>query len=141
MSPGRKVPLGNPTYLLALVACLGCLLLAFANLHQERVVHWILADPAESAFRMRALLALLGVIGVLPVALMAFFAGRLSLAVSASGRYPPPGVELGRRIRVREGAEAHSMARSLRFVAILLCVITVGTPILFWMLAVTITPR
>jgi len=131
----------NPTFALALVASLGCLLLAFANLNQEKVVEWIVSDPEHTGFRLRALLALLGLVGVLPVAFVAAFAARLSMAISASGRYPPPGVALRRRTVVREGAEADSIARRLRIGAILLGAIALAIPLLFWWLAATLTPR
>jgi hypothetical protein len=130
----------NPTFALALVATLGCLLLAFANLNQERVVEWIVSDPERTAFRLRALLALLGLVGVLPVALMAAFAARLSIAISTSGRYPPPGVALRQRTEVRRGAEADSIARRLRIAAIVLGAIALAIPPLFWWLAATLTP-
>lgn len=130
----------NPTFALALVAALGCLLLAFANLNQRRVVEWILADPEQTATRLRALLALLAVVGILPVGFMSIFTARLSMAVSRSGRYPPPGVSLGRRTRVRQGAEAHAMARSLRLVAIVMAFIALAIPAIFWWLGATLTP-
>ena len=132
-------PLG-PTLALALTASLGRLLLAFANLNQERVVEWIVSDPESTPVRLRSLLALLGVVGVLPVAFMAIFAGRLSMAVSRSGCYPPPGIGLRRRGRVREGAEAAAIARRLRLASILLGAITLAIPLLFWWLAASLTP-
>ena len=130
----------NPTFALALVAALGCLLLAFANLNQERVVGWIVSDPERTAFRLRVLLSALGAVGMLPVAFIAVFAARLSTGISASGRYPPPGIDLRRRTVVREGAEAASMARKFRIAAIVLAAITLAVPVLFWWLATTLTP-
>lgn len=139
MSERRPPSPLNPTFALALIAALGCLLLAFANLNQERVVEWIVSDPENTAFRLRALLALLGVIGVLPVAFVAVFSARLSLRISSSGRYPPPGVEI-RRVRVREGSDAEAIARRLRIGSIVLGCIALSIPLLFWWLAVTLTP-
>lgn len=136
----RPHPL-NPTFAVALVAALGCLLLALANLNQERVVGWILEDPERTATRMRMLLALLAGIAVLPVAVLSYFSGRMSMEVTRTGRYPPPSVALGRKIGLRKGAEAHAAARTLRFVSIVLGAIALGIPVLFWWLAVTLTPQ
>ena len=129
----------NPTLALALVAALGCILLAIANLNQQRVVEWILEDPDQTATRMRTLLALLAIVGVLPVALVSIFTARLSIAVSRTGRYPPEGRPFGRR-GVREGPEAHKMARNLRIVAIVMGALALLIPVVFWWLGTTLTP-
>ena len=117
-----------------------CLLLAFANLNQEQLIEWIVSDTPHTASRMRALLALLAAIGVLPVGFLAVLAARLSVGVSRSGRYPPPGVQLPRSGAVREGDEAAAMARRLRLLAIVLGAIALTIPALFWWLAVRLTP-
>ena len=134
------IGLSNPTFVIALSACLGCILLALANIYRNQVVEWVIAEPEQTAMRMRVLLALLASISVFPVALLGFFAGRLSGAVTRSGRYPPPGVTLRRSARVRKGREAYTAARTLRIVAIALGGIAVLIPVGFWMLAVSITP-
>jgi len=139
---GKRAPHPlNPTFAVALVAALGCLLLALANLNQDRVVGWILEDPEHTATRMRMLLALLAVIAVLPVAFLSYFSGRMSMEVTRTGRYPPPSVALGRKVGLRKGTDAHAAARTLRFVSIMLGAIAVGIPVLFWWLAVTLTPQ
>ena len=134
------VGLWNPTFLIALSACLGCILLALANLYRDQVVGWVVAEPEQTALRMRVLLALLASISVLPAALLGLFAGRLSSAVTRAGRYPPPGVALRRRARIREGQDAYRAARMLRIVAIALGGVTVLIPVGFWLLAARITP-
>lgn len=130
----------NPTFALALVASLGCLLLAVANLNQERIVEWIVSEPEKTPFRLRLLLSTLGCVGVLPVAFIAVYAARLSNGISASGRYPPPEFLPRRSTRIREGPRAAAIARRLRIAAILLAAITLTTPALFWWLGASLTP-
>ena len=136
----REAP-QNPIFAIALAACIGCMLLALASLNQQQIVGWVVEDPEEVRTRLRVVLAVLATFGVLPVALMSFFAGRMSMAVTRTGRYPPPGVRLGRREAVRVGGEAFRAARVLRLVSLVLGAITLAIPAIFWMVGAALTPH
>ena len=130
----------NPTFAIALSACLGCIILALANIYRGQVVEWVVADPDQTATRLRLLLAMLAIVAVFPVGLLSYFSGRLSHAITISGRYPPPGIAMRRSIAVREGRDAYRTARALRLAAIALGGIAAAIPIVFWLLAASLTP-
>lgn len=90
---------------------------------EERVEFW-LAHPEVIAFGCFVLM--------LPVIGIAIYLWRFGAAVVAAKRFPPPGIAVVRDTVILVGAKATYRGRMMQILAVLLLVLSVSFPVLFW---------
>ena len=88
-------------------------------------------DPESAIQQMRLVLDWLAVGNALFITLLSGYLLYFARRIRETGRHPPPGAQVVRPTRVREGAEAQAVARKTTFAALLLFVLGMG---LSWLL-------
>ena len=117
---------------LLIVLALGGFLVIFAfEQNKKALFNWVLADPTQTASRVKIMLWLICAFMEIPLLGAALFTWKMAERILVAERFPPPGMPVIRDTIVQEGQRARHRGRLCRVFAIVFVLLAVITLALF----------